>query len=145
MVECPIKEIDSDYAESLLLFDVGLVEQPHVDDNLARLRAWIGLKATAQPAVRFAALFKTARHNCVCKDEEGFLRPKFCIEPFDKKIVFVVEHCVETNTADITVRRSVDCVAECHVVGRHGLGDGTGSSADAEKPARYFLAGANLR
>ena len=115
-----------------------------MDDDLARLRAWLGLEAHPQPAVRFAALFKTARCNRVCKDEEGFLRPEFCVEPLDEKIVFVVEHCLETNTTDVAVRRSVDRVAKCHVVGRHGLGDGAGGAADAEKSARDFLARANL-
>ena len=94
--------------------------------------------------MRFAALFKTARRNRVCKDEEGFLRPKVRVEPFDEKIVFVVEHRLKTNTTDVAVRRSIDRVAECHVVGRHGLGNGAGCAADTEKSPRYFLAGANF-
>ena len=94
--------------------------------------------------MRFTALFKTPRRNCVCKDEKGFLRPEFCIEPFDKKVVFVVEHCLETNTAHVAMGRSINRVAECHVIGRHGLGDGASGAADAKKSARYFLAGANL-
>src|ERR1043166_3014687 len=121
MVERAMKEIHADHAKGFLLFDVGLVQQAHVDDDLAWLPAWLGLKTHAQPAVRFAALFKTARRNCVCKNEEGFLRSKFRVEPFDEKIVFVLEHCLETNTTDVALRWSIDRVAECHVVGRHGL------------------------
>src|SRR5207244_3098557 len=114
------------------------------DDNLARLRAWLGLKAHPEPAVRFAALFKTARCNGVCKDEEGLLRPEFCVEPLDQKTVFVVEHCLEPNPTDVAIRRSVDCVAKCHIVRRHGLRDSASGAADTEKPASHFLARPNL-
>ena len=56
----------------------------------------------------------------------------------------MVEHRLKTNTTDVAVRRSIDRVAECHVVGRHGLGNGAGCAADTEKSPRYFLAGANF-
>ena len=72
------------------MFDVSLVEQPDVNDNLARLPSWFGLKSYTKPAVRFAALFKTARRDRVGENEKCFLRANFCVEAFNEKILFVV-------------------------------------------------------
>src|SRR4029077_5379045 len=94
--------------------------------------------------MRFIALFETARCNRVGENKECLLSAEFSIQAFNEKIIFVVEHCLETNTADVAVSRSINRVAECHVVGGHGLGDRAGCAADAEESARYFLAGANF-
>src|SRR5206468_9684794 len=51
---------------------------------------------------------------------------------------------LETNTTDVTVPRSINRIAESHVVGRHGFGDRAGCAADAKESARYLLAGANF-
>src|SRR5437867_8310085 len=61
VVKSAIEQIHADYTERFLLFDVGFIKQPHVDDNLARWAAFLGLKSHAEPSVRFIVLFKTAR------------------------------------------------------------------------------------
>src|ERR1051326_3097547 len=144
MVERTIEEIHSDHAKSFLLFDVGLIEQPNVDDDLARLGSRLRLKTQGSPTVGFTSLLKTPRGDGIGKDEEGLPRAKFRVEPFDEKIVLLVKHRVETNPADVALRCSVNCVAEGHVVGGHRLGDRAGCPADAEKSTRDFLAGANF-
>src|SRR5260370_18447219 len=94
--------------------------------------------------MRFIALFKTARRDRVGENKKCLLGAEFSIQSLEEKIVFVGEHCLETNAADVAVSRSINRVAECHVVGGHGLGDRAGCAADAEESARYFLAGANF-
>ena len=89
-----MEKIHSNYAKGFLLLDVCLVEQSNVDDNLAWLRARLGLKSHTQPAMRFATLFKTPRRDCIGENEKCFRRSKFSIEPFDEKTIFVVEHCL---------------------------------------------------
>ena len=56
----------------------------------------------------------------------------------------VIQHFLETKATDVAVGRSINCIAECHVVGGHGLGDGACCAAHAEKSPRYFLTGANF-
>src|SRR4051794_4978441 len=89
-------------------------------------------------------LFEAAGGDGVCKNKKRFLPGKFFIEPFDKKIVLAVEHRLETGPADISVGRSVNGIAKCHVVCRHRLGDCAGGSANLEKAAGDFLTGADL-
>src|SRR6266550_2242899 len=57
----------------------------------------------------------------------------------------MIEHRPETDAADITVGRSINSVAERHVVSRHRLCDCARGAADKKEPARDFLAGANFR
>src|SRR5436189_6200420 len=94
--------------------------------------------------MRFIALFETARRNSVSEDKKCFLVAEFSVKGLDEKIVFMLEHFLETNTTDVAIRSSINCIAECHVVGRHGLGDGAGSAADAKESARYCLPRATL-
>ena len=56
----------------------------------------------------------------------------------------MIEHRLQTDTADVTVGRSINRVAEGHVVSRHRFGDCVCRTAHTEKSTRYFLAGANL-
>ena len=42
---------------------------------------------------------------------------------------------LDASAAEVTFKLAVDGVVDGHVVGRHALGDGAGSSADAEEPA----------
>src|SRR5947208_6875111 len=94
--------------------------------------------------MRFIAVFETTSCNSVSEDQKCFLVAEFSVKALDEKIVFMDEHFLETNTTDVAIRSSINCIAECHVVGRHGLGDGAGSAADAKESTRYFLASANL-
>src|SRR5207302_10703971 len=57
----------------------------------------------------------------------------------------MVEHRPETDAADIPVGRSINSVAERHVVSRHRLCDCARGAADKKEAARDFLAGANFR
>src|SRR5215471_2222963 len=111
-----------------------------MDDDLARLRSRLGLKTDAKPAMRFAAILKTARCDSIGEDEECFFGAEFLVETLDEKIVLVVEHRSKTHAANVTVGGSVNGVAECHIVGRHGLGDCAGCAAYAKESARYLLA-----
>src|SRR4030095_13893804 len=115
-----------------------------MDNDLAWLPAGLRLKPHAQPAMRFITLFETARRNGVGEHKERFLGSKFLIQPFDQKIVFVIEHFLEPHTAHVAVRRTVNGIAESHVIGRHGLGDCAGGTANAEESARYLLSRANF-
>src|SRR5262245_23025877 len=94
--------------------------------------------------MRFAAMFKTARRDRIGKNKKCLFDAEFLVETLDEEIVLVVEHCSETNAADVTVGWSINCVTECHVIGRHGLGDRARCAAHAKESARYFLARANL-
>src|SRR5262249_7960603 len=123
---------------------VCFVEQPNMDNDLAWLSAWLGLKPHAQPAMRFISLFETARCNRIGEDKERFVGSKFLIQPLDQKIVLMIEHFLEPRTADVSVSRSVNSIAEGHVISRHGFGDCARSAADAKKSARYFLSRANF-
>ena len=56
----------------------------------------------------------------------------------------MIEHCLETHTANVAVGLSVNGIAESHVIGRHGLGDCAGGAAHAKESARYLLSRANF-
>src|SRR2546423_1649628 len=116
------------------------VEQTHMDNDLARLLSRIGLETDPKPAMRFAPMFKAARSDRVGKNEKGLFGAEFLVEALDKEIVLVVEHRLKTNAANVTVSGSVNGVAECHVIGGHGLGDCARCAAHAKEPASYFLA-----
>src|SRR2546421_7238666 len=115
-----------------------------MDDDLARLPSRLGLKTDSKPAMRFAAMFKTARRDCVGKNEKCFFGAEFLVEALDEQIVLVVEHRLETNAANVTVSRSVNRVAECHVIGGHGLGHCARRAAHAKESASNFLARTNF-
>src|SRR5438093_7221938 len=68
VVKSAIEQVHADDTERFLLFDVGFIKQPHVDDNLAGWAAFLGLKSHAEPSVRFIVLFKTARCHGVRKN-----------------------------------------------------------------------------
>ena len=144
VVKSAIEQVHADDTERFLLFDVGFIKQPHVDDNLARWAAFLGLKSHAEPSVRFIVLFKTARCHGVRKNEKRFSPSEFSIESFHQKRVFVVEHRLKTDTTDIPIGRAVNRVAKCHVVGRHRFGDGASRAAHTKKSPCDLLARADL-
>ena len=92
----------------------------------------------------FVALLEAARGDRVGEDKKCFFGPKFSVESLDEEIVLVIQHCLETHAADIALRRSINRIAECHVVGRHGLGDSARCAAHAKESARYFLSRTNF-
>jgi len=76
----------SDHAKGFLLFDVSFVKQADVNNDLAWLATWLGLKSNPEPAVRFVALFETARRNCVGENEKCFLGAELFVKPFDESL-----------------------------------------------------------
>src|SRR4030095_12141134 len=87
---------------------------------------------------------ETARRNGIGEDEERFLGSKFLVQPFDQKIVFMIEHFLEPHAANVAVGRSVNGVTKCHVIGGHGLGDCAGCAAHAKESACSLRSRANF-
>ncbi len=56
----------------------------------------------------------------------------------------MIEHGFQALAADVTIGVAVNGVADRHVVGGNGFGDGAGRAADAEEPARHLLSRADL-
>ena len=56
----------------------------------------------------------------------------------------VIEHGFQPLAADVVLGRTVDPVADRHIVSGDGLGDGAGGFSGVEEPAGHFLAGANF-
>ena len=85
-----------------------------------------------------------ARGHCIGEHEEPRLLAALTVEALDEQPVLVFEHRLQAGSADVAIALPVDGVAEDHVVGRHGLGDGPGGPTDAEEPARHLLSRTNL-
>src|SRR6266567_3084934 len=94
--------------------------------------------------MRFVVLLETARRYRIGKNEKCLFISEFCVEPLKQKTVFMIEHRAQADTADVTVGRSINRVAEGHVVSGHRFSDGACRTAYVEKSTRYFLAGANF-
>src|SRR5262249_54918776 len=94
--------------------------------------------------MRLIALFEAARRDGIGEDKKGFLGSEFLIQPFDQKIVLVIEHFLEPCAANVAVGRSINSVAERHVIRGHGLGDRACCTTDAKESARYLLSRANF-
>ena len=144
IIERAVNQVHPDDAERLLLLDVGFIEHPHVDDDLARLAPRLRLETNPEPAVRFVMLLETARRDRVGENKKSALVADLLVEPLDQQIVFVIEHRPEPGAADVALGRAVNRVAKLHVVSRHRLRDRAGGAADVEKTPRHFLSGADL-
>ncbi len=144
MIERPVKKIHSDDAERFLLVDVRFIQHPDVDNDLARLAPRMLLETDAEPAVRFIVLLKTARRHGVGENKKGADAAELLVQAFDQQVVFVIEHGLEAGSAHVAIRRTVNRVAEGHVVGGHRFGDGPRRAAHVEKAAGHFLARADL-
>src|SRR5438046_5270632 len=145
MIKRAVNQVHSNYPQHFLLIDVRFVQHSQMNNDLARFATEFRLKTDSEPAVRFVVLLKTARRHGVGKDKKTALRAKLLIQPLDQQIVFMIKHRPETDAADITVGRSINRVAERHVVSRHRLCDCARGAADKKEPACDFLAGANFR
>lgn len=143
-VEGAVDEIDADGAEGILLLDILRIQHADVDNDLAERGAWGGLEADAQPAVGFVVAAETAGGDGICEDKEAFVGTAFGIETFEEQIHFMLQHALEAVAADVAGGRSVNGVAEGHVVGRHGFCNGACGSAHLEKPTGDFLARADF-
>ena len=83
LVKRPVKQIHSDHAERFLLLDIRFVEHAHVNDDLAWLAMWLGLKSHAEPAMRFGVVLETARRYRVGKNKKRALVAKLFPKPFE--------------------------------------------------------------
>ena len=144
MVERAEEQVHPDDPERFLLVDVRFVEHPHMNDDLTRLAARLRLETHPQPSVRFVMLLETARRHRIGENKKGAYAAELLVQSLDQQLVFVVEHGLETITAHVAVGRSVDRVAERHVVGRHRFRHGSRRAAHVEKTPRHFLAGADF-
>ena len=115
-----------------------------MDGDLGRRSEGRRLKAHAEPAVTVFLAGEAARRNGVGEDKELRGRTALGIEPLDQEIEFVVEHFDQPLAAHVPLARAIDSVAEGHVVGGHGLGNGSSRPADTKQPARDLLASANF-
>ncbi len=110
-----------------------------MNDDLARFAAGRRLKTNTQPTVRFVVLLETSGRNGVRENKKCALVSKLFFQALQQKVVLVVEHCVQAHPTHVTIGRSVDRVAEGHVVSRHRFCNRPGGAADVKKSARYFL------
>src|SRR5258706_6161412 len=140
VIKSAIDQIDSDRSERFLLSNVFFVQHAHVNEDFGGLGAGLGLETDAQPA---AAFFTTGRDG-VGKDEKSSAAPPFFSQALEQKIVFVIEHGTQPAPADVTVRGTVNGIADCHIVGGNGFGDGPRRAAGAKEATRHFLAGAHF-
>ena len=95
--------------------------------------------------MRFVVLLETARRHRVGKNKKRALASELRVQPLDQERVFVIEHRLQTLAADVAIGRSVNRIAESHVVGRHGFRDRSRRAADVKKSPRHFLPRADLR
>src|SRR5260370_35414137 len=107
-----------------------------MEDNFARLARRRSLKPDAQPAVRLVVLLVVAGRNCVREDEEVRPLAASCRQALDEEPIFVVQHQVQALATHISWGFPIDRVAEYHVVGANGLGDGHGCTASGTELAR---------
>src|SRR5213082_136286 len=116
-----------------------------MNDDLARLAAGFLLETHAEPAVGLVVLLETACRHGVGENKKCAEAAELFIETLDEQFVFVIEHRLETSAAHVAIGRSVNGIAERHVVGGHGFRDRAGSAAHMEKTARPLPSGADLR
>ena len=139
-----VDQVDTNDAERFLFLDVLLVEHPHVDDDLRRLRFRRSLKPDSHPAVRFVMPRITPGGHGIGKSEEFRGVTAFGGEPLQQQGIFMIEHRLETLPANVAFAGAVNGVADVHVVSGYGLRDGAGGRAHFEEPTGHFLAGADL-
>ncbi len=113
-------------------------------NDLRRILVRLGLKANAQPAMGVVLPRVTARHNGIGENEKLGRRAALRCQALHQQLVLVFQHRFQTLPADITIDVTINRVADRHVVGGDGLGDGARRAADAEEPARDLLARADL-
>src|SRR5437588_2984719 len=116
-----------------------------MNDDLARLAAGLLLETDAEPAVRLVVLLETARRHRVGEHKKCAEAAELSIETLDEQFVFVIEHRLKTSAAHVAIGRSVNGIAERHVVSGHGFRDRAGSAAHMEKTAGHLLSGADFR
>ena len=139
-----VDHVHAQPADRLLLERVRGVEQPDVEDEVARLGPAGVLEPDRHPAVAVVAAREGTGRDRVGEGEEPCPLAAGEVEPLPQERELVVEHLLDALPRHVPWRLAVDRVAEGHVVGRHGLGDRARGPTDREEPAGHLLAGADL-
>lgn len=146
-MEGGVDEIDAEGAEGALLFEVGVVGEADVEEDIVGWSQRGRLEPDSHPAVAFrvGAVIVGAGADRIAEGEERSGGASLGAEAFHEDVEFVGEHGLEAFAGDITRAGAVDGVAHGHVVGRHRFGDGARGSAHFEEPCGGFLAGSDFR
>ena len=142
-VKRAVDQIDAENAERALLAGRLAVEQPDVEHDLRRLRARPRLEAHAEPGVAFPGPRWLAVATVLAKTKKVVLSPRFAASSLHERRTRD-RASRESLPADVALAGPVAGIPHLLVVGRDGLGDRARRAADAEKPARHLLAGADL-
>ena len=79
----PIDQIKPHDPECLLLFEIGLIQHPNMQDDVVRRGAWRTLEPNSHPSVRLVlGLVGTGCHG-ISNGKEGAFRPDLLIESLD--------------------------------------------------------------
>lgn len=138
-VEGSVDEVGAEDADGVLLLDVFGIPEASVQKDLVRRTAWAGLEANAHPAVGVVAAAVAFRLHGVGVGEEGAFVSDVVLEALFEEGVLVLEHFNDALDGYVASDFSVDGVAEGHVVGGHGLGDGSGGASSLEEVATGLL------
>src|SRR6266540_1710535 len=115
-----------------------------MDDDLRWFLARLGLETNPEPTTAILRFAVAARSRSVCEDEESFGITAPACQPLQKFRELLLEHCLQSLSADVTLRRAVEFSADCHVVGRDGLRHCSSRAADGKEPSGNLLARADL-
>ena len=139
-------QIDAKDAKRFLLFDVGVVEHADMQNYIVRRLAWRRLQPYAHPSVALVALLKALCRDRVGEGEESRFLGAGVSYPRNDEVEFALQHAFEATPRYVAPARfrSVDFVAELHVVGRHGFCDRSCGGACLKEPPRDLLTGADL-
>ena len=140
----PVDEVDPDDAQRLLLLHVLRVEHAQVQNDLGRLGLGLVLKADAHPAVRLVVALVAPGLDRVGEAEKTGVASALRGESLDEQIELSAHHGLQPQLADVTLGFAVYDIADRHVIGRHGLGDGAGGAAYLEEPSGHLLPSADL-
>ncbi len=140
LIKCAVNQVHADDAKRFLLAQRFLVERPNVNDDSRRIAVRMDLEFDAKPAAAFIAL----GGDGVGENEESAFVAARLVEPLQQQIKFEVEHRLQTRAADVAFGLAVNRVAHGHVVGGNGFCNRPRRLANVEKPARDFLARADL-
>ena len=112
-----------------------------MQNDIVGFHLWRLRQTNADPAMAFVASAEALRRYRVSEGEETRSFRAAALDTRDDQIVFLRKHAFAAcsrNVATIIIC-AINCIAETHVVGRHGLCDGTSRRTRLKKPASDFL------
>src|SRR5258708_4523829 len=107
-MEGAVDKIDSKDAQRLLLASRSGVGEVSMDDDLRRFLARLGLETNPEPTTAILSFAEAARRRGVCEDEESFGIAAPACQPLQELSELLLEHCLQSLSADITLRRAVE-------------------------------------